>query len=321
MVNQFSRFPNGFPLLLAGLKTLLPDLWIPTSAILTNIFASTAVVGLCMGISKRITKNSLAVIFVGLIVAFYPNQLNYVRQILTEPVTTFFLVLHAYLLFNNKYFSSAIFLVIAALFRSTLLPLIPIMLIILFITERTWNPKSPAFKFFGGTASIGLIYLLLVLFDVVKPSNNLGANLLISISSYGGNVDYTLSGFTSEEMKEPIKTYLSFAIDHPVEYLKQRLLSLNELWGWPSMGEPPRGIARKLLIAIRIPFLIGSVTALYLNFKKTEIWMLFSPILVITVIHVLFFSTTRFTHVVEPFAVVLTMISLNSIYNRWFKKY
>ncbi|MCG2588748.1 hypothetical protein [Rhodohalobacter sulfatireducens] len=316
----YSRFPNGLPLLIAGLKIFLPTSWIPASIIWTNILASTAAVGLTIGISKKITGNTFLACLAGLILAIYPNQLNYVRQILTEAPATFFLVFHVYLFFHRRYFSSAAILFIAVLFRSSLLPLIPLMLIFAFAFERSGNPKIPILKFIGGLVSITLIYMLFVIFEIVKPSANLSANLLISISSYGGNIDYTLSGFTNAELDSALNTYFTFAVEHPWEYIKQRILSFNELWGWPSTGEPQRSFAKKLLIALRIPFFIGAVVAFCQNLKKPEIWVLFSPVLIITAIHTMFFSTTRFSYVAEPFIIILTLILLESIYKKWFNK-
>lgn len=316
----YSRFPNGLPLLIAGLKTFLPTSWIPASIIWANILASTAAVGLTIGISKKITGNSLFACLAGLILAFYPNQLNYVRQILTEAPATFFLVFHAYLFFQRRYFSSAIILTIAVLFRSSLLPLVPLLLIFVFFFEKAHNPKNSILKFLGGLASITLLYNSLVLFEIVKPAANLSANLLISISSYGGNIDYSLSGFTNAELDSALNTYFTFALENPWEYIKQRILSFNELWGWPSTGEPQRSFAKKLLIALRIPFFISAVVVFCQNLKIPQIWVLFSPVLVITAIHTMFFSTTRFSYVAEPFIIILTIILLESIYKKWLTK-
>jgi len=316
----YSRFPNGLPLLIAGLKTFLPNSWIPASIIWINILASTAAVGLTVGISKKITGNALLACLAGLILAFYPNQLNYVRQILTEAPATFLLVFHIYLFLQRRYFSSAVILFIAVLFRSSLLPLIPLMMIFAFALERSKNPTIPILKFIGGLASITLIYISLVILEIVKPAANLSANLLISISSYGGNIDYTHSGFTNAELDSALNTYFTFALEHPWEYFKQRLLSFNELWGWPSTGEPSRSITKKLLIALRIPFFLGAVIAFSQNLKKPEIWVLFSPVLIITAIHTMFFSTTRFSYVAEPFIIILTIILLDSIYKKWIGK-
>jgi hypothetical protein len=314
----YSRFPNGLPLLIAGSKIFLPTSWIPASIIWVNILASTAAVGLTIGITKKITGNTLLACFAGLILAFYPNQLNYVRQILTEAPATFLIVFHVYLFFQRRYFSSAFILFIAVLFRSSLLPLIPLMLIFTFAIERSKNPKIPALKFIGGLASITLIYVSLVIFEIVKPAANLSANLLISISSYGGSINYSLSGFTDTELNSALKTYFTFALEHPWEYVKQRILSFNELWGWPSTGEPPRSMAKKLLIALRIPFFISAVLVFCQNFKKPEIWVLFSPVMVVTAVHTMFFSTTRFSYVAEPFIVIMSVILLHKVCKKIF---
>jgi len=316
----FSRFPNGFPLLLAGLKIFIPDAWIPASIIWVNILASTAVVGLAMSISKKISQNTILACLAGVLLALYPNQLNYVRQILTEAPTTFFLVFQVYLFIQRKYAASAACLVIAVLFRSSLLPLIPFMLACVYLKEYKGNPNMPTLRYAAGITIITIIYIGLVLLGIIKPSGNIKQNLLISIQSYGGNIDYSIKDYTSEQIGAPLKTYFIFAYENTGEYLKQRLLSLNELWGWPSTGEPPRSMLKKLLIALRIPIFIGSIAAFSMCIKDLKIWLLFVPIFTITVIHTLFFSTTRFSFVVEPFAIILTSIYLLSLYNNWTNK-
>jgi hypothetical protein len=309
-----SGFPNGFPLLIALFKLWLPETWIPATIVSLNIVLSTAVIGLSIKISKMVSDNLVLALLAGLCVAIFPNQLNYVRQILSEVPTTFFLILSIYLFFKRTYFLSGCFLVIAILFRSSLLPLLPIMLICFFFFERSDQVKTRLLEYAGGMIVMFFVYSTLLSFGIVKSSSNLGVNLLISISSYGADINYSLKGLSSESFSNhPIQSYLSFAVDHPVEFFKQRVLSFNELWLWPSDGTPPRSFFTKLLISLKIPVLVGAVIGFCSNFKKVEIWILFMPILLITVIHTLFFSTPRFTYVIEPLTIILAAIGFFEI--------
>lgn len=306
----YSRFPNGFPLLIAFFKLYLPEAWIPPSLVTLNIFLSTAVVGLCIKISRMIRGNALFALLAGISIAIFPNQLNYVRQILSETPTSFFLVLSMFLFFKRSYFLSGLTLVITILFRTSLFPLLPLMFICFYFFEKAGELKVSLFKYASGMLAISLIYISLLNFGIVKSSSNLGVNILISISSYGGDINYSLDGLSKEYIHHPIQSYFMFAMDHPWEFLKQRALSFNELWLWPSDGTPPRSLITKLLIALKIPVLIGAIVAFCFNFKKVDFWILFLPILIITLIHTLFFSTPRFTYVIEPFAIILAVIGL-----------
>lgn len=312
----YSRFPNGFPLLIAFFKLWLPQAWIPYALVTLNILLSTTVVGLCIKISKMISGNTILALLAGFFITVFPNQLNYVRQILSETPTTFFLVLSIFLFFKRTYFLSGLILVITILFRTSLLPLLPLMIVCIYFFERDKELKTQLFKYTGGMITILIIYGALLIIGVVKSSSNLGVNILISISSYGGDINYSLEGLSKEYLtNHPLQSYIMFAVDHPVEFLRQRVLSFNELWLWPSDGTPPRGLFNKLLISLKIPVLIGTIVAICYNFKKVEIWILFLPILMITVIHTLFFSTPRFTYVIESFAIILSLVGLFEIMN------
>lgn len=311
----FSRFPNGFPLLIAFFKVWLPTVWIPPAIVTINVFLSTALVGLGINIAKKMSGNAVLACLAGLLIAVYPNQLNYVRQILSETPTTFFLVLSVFLFFKRTYFLSGFFLVITITFRSSLLPLLPLMIACFYFFEQGEKLKTEFFKFTGGMVVMITIYTSLLSFGIIKPSNNLQANILIAMSSYGGDINYTLDGLSSADFNHPIQSYLSFAIEQPIEFLKQRALSFSELWLWPSDGVPPRSFITKLLIALRIPVLIGAIIEFSRNIKKTEVWLLFLPIVIITAIHTLFFSTPRFTYVIEPFAIILAVVGFFELFS------
>lgn len=310
----YSLFPNGFPLLIAMMKILLPETWMPLSLVSFNIIVSTAAIGLGMQISKKITGNTFAACLTGLIIAVYPNQLNYVRQILTEAPTTFFLVLSAFFFLKRKYFISGIFLITTVLFRSSFLPLVPLMVICFYFFVKNENIRISGVKYFGGMAIAYTCYAILLLLGVVKSSSNLSQNLLISINSYSQHIDFSMNGFTAAQKEHAIKTYFMFILDHPAEYLKQRILSFNELWGWPSTGEPPRTLVTKLMISLRIPILVLAMIGFLKNLRQIKLWVPFLPILVITIIHTLFFSTTRFTYVIEPFAIILAVIGFLELF-------
>ena len=116
----------------------------------------------------------------------------------------------------------------------------------------------------------------------------------------------------------PFQTYFQFAIENPVLFLKQRLSSLQELWGWPSTGQlhNQRGFMAQFLISIRIPLILLAVYQMVNRYRDLNHWILFSPILVITMVHVPLFSMPRFNVVVEPCLIILVVLALDNILSK-----
>ncbi|MFN8627886.1 MAG: hypothetical protein U0587_18150, partial [Candidatus Binatia bacterium] len=246
-----------------------------------------------------------------------PNQLNYTRQLLTEAPTAFFLTASVLLLQQGRHFYASVALSIAVLFRASLGPLLP-----LFFACGLWQPdwptaKNVALRWIGGLAFGAVFYAALLSVGVIKPSNNLGPNLLISINSSQGVV-FSTAGFSSEETMHPLRTYAKFASAHPAEFLKQRWLSLYELWGWPSDGDnkSPRSLGSKLLIALRLPLLFLGLVGFWFGARTREAWILVLPVLTVTVVHIATFSTPRFTYVVEPCLAVLAVAAVGRLATR-----
>jgi hypothetical protein len=308
--HPYSHFPNGYPILVATIKLIFKSEMVPTVLIVLNVVLSTLVVGMVIDMARKMTGGRWLACLAGLGVALYPNQINYVRQLLTEVPATFLLTLSVFLLLKRKYFGSGLILYLAVLFRSSLLPVLPTLFICSLLHPIIRRIKVH-FSYLGGFGiSLALSSALLVA-GIAKPSSNLGSDLLISIKSYSQNVNYSVEGFNAEERQHPLRTYIKFALNSPAKYIKQRILSLEELWGWPSAGDPPRSLAARILIAVRLPLLILAILGFYRRAKDFDAWVLFVPIVAITLVHVAMFSTPRFTYVVEPFLVILATMALN----------
>jgi hypothetical protein len=166
-------------------------------------------------------------------------------------------------------------------------------------------------KFIGGFGVAAALYGVVLAMGVVKPSNNLGINLLISISSRSEQIDFAPKQFTPEQNAHPLRTYLQFARNEPGEFIKQRTAALRELWGVPAATSESRSTASRLLIAVRLPLLLIALVGFWLRRKQYEAWLLLGPIVAITVVHVAMFSSPRFTYVVEPFLIALAVVVLH----------
>jgi len=267
-----------------------------------NVLFSTLTVVLSFEIARNINTNPL---IVGLIVALYPNQLNYCRQLLSDTPTTFLLLSSVWLILTRKHFWAGLILYLAAMFRSTLLPILPAYLVIAWCFQR--QLRSLATYALG--ALVGLTFHGgLLLAEVILPAANFGLNLLIAVGSYSYDLKHSISIYSPSEQSHPLQTYLSFALNHPLTFIAQRLDSLWELWGpWPAYG---RSLFAKPVIGLRFPLLLIGGIGAYKYRRSFHAWILFTPVVVITLGHTVFFSYPRYTLPVEPLLVVLAVASL-----------
>lgn len=149
----------------------------------------------------------------------------------------------------------------------------------------------------------------------------MGENLLYAINrnSHEG-LDFSTSRYTQKQVAHPITTYLYFAARHPSQYLSQRLWSLWELWGpWPGDGNNPgvkRSMVAKCMIGSRFIFLLLALFAIYHYRNRWETYILLTPVSVITVVHLVFYSTPRYEYVVEPLVIILAMGGAKIICNK-----
>jgi hypothetical protein len=306
-----SYFPNGYPLLIAFLKLIFFNDQLLVALIITNIFLQLLTIILIeLTLRNLDVKDNLRLICL-LIIAIYPNQLNYTRQLLTEVSSLFFLTLTLYFFSRNMNYMGGFTGYLSSQFRPTLLPLVPIQLVFEIFKK---NYKKSVKLFLGFIIGLS-VFIMLESFNIVKPAQNFGTNLLISIQSDSRNIIWEPKIFSEEEKLNPIKTYFTFIIENPKEYLKQRIISLWALWGPIPLTH--RGAFEKFLIALRFPLLIFSIFAIFyrkrIGLSLDFIFIMSSPIILITLIHTLFFSQQRFTYVVEPFAIILSVIFIDYV--------
>jgi hypothetical protein len=114
-----SYFPNGYPLIVAGVRLIVAQNFLNSALLTLNVLLSTAVVAMAYYICKRIS-GSVSALIVAALVAVWPNQLNYTRQLLSEVPCVFFLTAAiALLLFEHRLLSDIAFSA-ASLVRSSL---------------------------------------------------------------------------------------------------------------------------------------------------------------------------------------------------------
>jgi uncharacterized membrane protein len=211
---------------------------------------------------------------------------------------------------------SGLFFWFSAFIRSTLLPVGPLTALCL-VAFGQW--KRALLVVAGLAMGLGIERTLSAL-GLIVPSGNLGPNLLISIGSDSvRGINFSIDQFSAAEKAQPFITYLTFAIERPVEFLYQRWAALWELWGpWPSPGdaENPRSYLGRGLIGLRFPLFVAALMELWRGRKKWEYCIIGCPIIIVTLIHIMFFATPRFTHPVEPMLIILASVFLAKIVER-----
>lgn len=315
-----SLFPNGYPLLIALLRTAVPIAALPTLLVGLNVLLSTGTVACVYDLGRRV--GTVEVGFLGAAaLAVYPNHLNYVRYVLTDVPAAFLVTLALALFLRKNPALSGVAAGLALVLRTSLLPFAVLLgLLCLRPFSPSATPARGARRWASGAALVLGIYGFLLALGVVAPSSNAGVNLLIATASWSHEgVDYTPDGFSPAERAHPLRTYLHALWEHPGRFVGQRLSSLWELWGpWPYDAEGNRGIASQVLIGLRFPVLLLG-TGAAVRRRSTAALALLTPAACLTVVHVAFFSAPRFTVPAEPALLVLSALGLWTLF-RFFRR-
>ncbi len=301
---------NGYPLLIAALALVLPHGVLALALVSLNVALSAATVALAGDIGRRVA-GPVAGVLAALGVAVWPNQLNYVRYLLTEAPAGFCVALAVWLLVRRRVgvggaVGAGIALGLAVLLRASLGAVVPVVLGALLAFRAGWRPVAGVA---AGALLVGALNLALLASGTVAPPRHTGPNLLMSVqSSSTEGIEFSVDGFTEAERAAPLATYLRFAAEQPGTFVRQRLSALWELWGpWPARGDPeaPRSPLVRLLIGLRFALILLAAAGLWRHRRDRRAWLLAAPILAVTLVHVAFFAVPRFTFVAEPLAVVL----------------
>jgi hypothetical protein len=303
-------FPNGFPFIITLFIFITGSIVTTgTIIILLNIILSTLIVFLVYCISLSLYKEEKLALIAALLIGLYPNQINYVRFILSDIPCTFLLVLSLYLFQQSKYKFSAVAAGFASIIRTVFLPLGILFSLYLF--------KKKEYK----TGRTYLIYFLipvslLILYGYIISSEiTIGKNAFHNLTLTANNLE---GGYTNAAAS--FNDYFSYLINDPVKFIKDRFFSLWELWGplasitkWEKAS-----LHYRILAGLRFPLLL---LALYGFFKipiSNEKVFIALAVLILTAVHFFYFSSSRHSLSVEPFLVILGAKGLNEVYSKFF---
>lgn len=302
-------FPNGYPAIIAALTYFFGIANRELLLIILNIILSTISIILFWFVIKKNIGVNIFSLMALVLFAFYPNQLTYVRFILTEVPALFFIILSFYFLSKENKISAAVSFGIAITIKTALLPVL--LFWVIYLIYKKQFIAGLLYMFF---ASFPLLIMMIYgLF--ITGTFTMGYS---SVHNFYITVDG--SGLKSTNLIDGISYYFNFALSNPSKFLSDRLNSIWEFWGFlPSSNAGLReNLIFRLLIGIRFPLLLFAIYG-FVKSKKDEL-IIFSAILIgsITLLHLIFYSIPRYNFVVEPFVIFLAILGLRDLF---FRKY
>jgi len=307
-------FPNGYPLIIAFFILTSSVISFKVGLILFNIFISLLSVFFIYHISVKFLTERIYALFAAAIVALYPNQLNYVRFILSEVPAAFFLILSLYLFISNRKILSGLSIGFASTIRTTLLP-VSVFFIIYLMYKKMYREGI-----------LFLIYSLIPVFTFFLYGYLKTGDFTLFVDV--PRVFYISLGLENvpADIFEGLKVYVGYMVKHPVNFFLDRLSSLWDLWGFiPESNEGFRAnLFFRLLIGLRFPVLLFALYGFIKSVKNSLTIYLIIPAVVITSIHALiitsahesFIANPRYIFPAEPFLVILAVKAVNIIYSR-----
>jgi hypothetical protein len=304
-------FPVGYPILIAAAMSIARD-HLAGALLVLNVLMSTATV-VFVGLSaEKLTSTRAGIVAAG-ITAIWPQQLNFVRLVLSEVPSTFFLTASAAFTCRSFDVFGGLALSGAILTRTIYGPVAPFAVALL-----TRDARRRAVRFGIGVAVPIAIAAVISYSRMggVSLGDNFARNVIVAHRSTGSQIDYR---GTTLDTAAASHLYVSGAIADPVVFVKQRMLALWELWGpWPGgdeprgQGVPARSRLVRALIGIRFPLLVLALWSLPTLGRSLTVLYLWLPIVTVTIVHTVLFATPRFTVPVEPLLIVLVVCGLDA---------
>jgi len=291
-------FPNGYPLIILIVSMFAP---LESGLLWLNIILSLGTILLIFLITEKLTGNLFIALISAVVLTFYPTQVNYVHFILTEVPVTFFLALAVYLFQKEKLIYSGLALGLAFTIRTTLIFVPLFFFIYLFFNHQ----KRESLIWF---LSFLIIPSLLMFYGYIVSGNfTLGRN-------FTHNIYVTINQhyYPSFTKAQGLTAYFNYIISSPAQFLKDRIHSFWNLWGFlPSVADGFRNrFIYRIFVGLRFPLLIFGIIGYITSPSKKIPFLLILPAISITLIHTIFFSNTRFTIPAEPFLIILAVIGV-----------
>lgn len=297
-------FPNGFPALIALVTVIAGTASRDLSIIILNIIFSIASVYIFWIIIKRYPGINFYSLIALALFAFYPNQLNYVRFILTEVPSVLFLMLSFYFISRNKFSAAGLMLGAAVIIKTSLLPLALLFSFYLFYEKEFKN----GIRFIS--LSLFPVVLMLIYGFMLTGSFTIGYSSL-----HNFYLSVNQPELLSTNIFDSIGYYLNYAVSHPLLFILERFQSLWEFWGLlPASNEGLRGnLLFRIIIGIRFPLLLLAIYGFIKSDKNNLVIFSSLTLITLTVMHFIFYSIPRYNFAAEPFLIFLAVLGLNNL--------
>lgn len=305
-------FPNGYPFIIALVKLVSGSAAI-TVLLWLNIVMSALNIYFSWDISRKVLKRETIALLAAFTVAFFPSQINYVRWLMTEVPSCFFVLGAWFFYYNQRHWLCGLFLGMATLVRTEMLPIFFLLFLFDGFYLKRFNWRM--------VAGVLLPLLLLGSYCYMKTgefslAGHSRFNILTSVTASGNNIDFHYADNHPEynTSAKATKLYIDTFKNDPIGYVKHRLANLWELWGFYAASTPTgRMVITRIIIGLGNLFLIAfGLLAWWKNRKEYNVRILIIPFVVITAVHIVYFAMQRYTYPVEPFMIILASCSIHS---------
>ncbi|WP_431214337.1 ArnT family glycosyltransferase [Puia sp. P3] len=297
-------FPNGYPLMVFIAKQITAN-HSQTLLLWLNIFMSTTTIWFVYDIALRTLKNRTVALTAGIIFAIFPPLLNYVRWIMSEGPTFFFLLGSYYYYFRQKNWLSGLFFGLTTLVRTNIAPVFLLIVAIELVWKRRLNYRLLITAFIPIILLGSYCYLQTGKFSI---EGNARINILYSVTAKGNYIDFEIGDKYPQIDTEDkaVQLYMDHMKKEPGEFLSQRIANLWELWGFvASDAQGFRSPATRLMLGLCNFFLVVfGIVGFWLNRRSFDAWLLILPFVVLTGIHTILVAIPRYAYPAHPFMII-----------------
>ncbi|MFM7188802.1 MAG: hypothetical protein ACKO14_13400 [Armatimonadota bacterium] len=326
IVNEapISSFPNGYPLVIAIFRSFLPTAQTIQALLGLNVLLSVSCIPLTYHFCKLCRMERWIPLAASCMIAVYPHQLRYSQLVMTETIATTVLLsamVGTLWIWNKRsvvhsslvpfcLITGFLFHVTGAIRPSLLLVGVLIPLIVALLSRTV---KIPLYIASGFLIGAGLLFVI-EKSPIARPPHAFGNNLLISIYSDSNGTEFV--AFPEDQQKKAVKTYIEFAVKNPSRFVRQRAISLWELWGPKSLAgyrqEQESGVV-KVIVMLRTVFLLLFLAGSFAFRAKPEVVLATIPVGVVTMVHTMTFSNHRFLVPIEPFLFMVSLLAIGAL--------
>lgn len=293
-------FPNGYPAMIAAITGVFGWDHVDSLLIWTHLLMSLATVGLTGLIAWRLRRGWLTVYMAMFLVALWPNQLNYMRQFLSETPSTFFFVAGLACLAFGRGAPAGLLMGCAGVMRTTLLLAALLVPALCFIKGRR---REAVTSLITALIPCALFIALSLARTGELPHNKFNSvNVQVGAAGQSTVVTWTFGEHLDREVETggALSRYVNAAAADPVKYIKERAFSLSELWGPVPADRGRNSMARRLIIGLRFYVLVLALVVLLRRRFALDDMLLLAPAAAITLVHVALYSNSRYSFPAEP---------------------